>query len=207
MARKRRKAGKPIGGWQIFYGLCVIVYAIYLFSYGYDWTEARLASHENSSVSDMLSEYVGCTVVNLSIVLLALISRRGRLLTAMLFLQTALIFVTAYAARMDIEGWLSSSHARSWWDLHPLGTSDVFLWCGAILMVVSALLAPVLMGMKRTPKPRYSYQWTSSGVPEPLAVFDEPDSPEDTIYEEAAEEPEPAADEPVFEGDLADEPA
>jgi hypothetical protein len=206
MVKKRRKAGKPIGGWQVFYGLCVIGYAIYLFSYGFNWTELRFTAHENSNIDEMLSEYVGCTVVNLAIILLALITRRGRLLTAMLFLQTALIFVTAYAARMDPEGWLDSSRARSWWDLNPVGTSDVFLWCGGVLFVVSALLAPVLMGMKRTPKPRYAFQWVSP-EPENVMIPDEPEPVDELSYEEPVEVPEPVSEEPVFSNDLADEPA
>lgn len=203
MPRRRRRQGKPIGGWQIFYGLCVAVYAIYLFSYGYNWTDLRFTSHEDSSIGDMLSEYVGCTVVNLSIVLLALITRRGRLLTAMLFLQTILIVITAYAARIDMDDWLSSSHARSWWDKNPSMTSDVFAWSGAILLVVSALLAPILMGMKRTPRPRYSAQWASS---EPESV-DAPEPVAEAFLEDAAETSDFLADEPVFDGDLADEPA
>lgn len=203
MARKRRRAAKPLGGWQVFYGLCIIIYAIYLFSYGYNWTELRFTAHEGSSIDDMLSEYVGCTVINLAIALIALVTRRGRLLTAMLFLQTALIFITAYAARMDAELWLASAHARSWWDLNPEKTSDVFLWCGGPLLIVSVLLAPILMGMKRTPRPQYASQWASP-EPETAAVDDTPEPADDLVH---AEPPEPAAEHPVFAGDMADEPA
>ncbi len=198
MARKKRKPKTPIKGLQIFYGLCAVIYAIYLFSYGYGWTELRFQMHEDATVTDLLSEYVGCTVINLAVILFALITRRGRLLTVTLFLQSALIFITAYAMRMDAEAWLASTQVRTWWDQNPGLGSDVFMWCGGVFLVISAILTPALSSLKPTPKPKFVNPWESDAeeLPEEAAAY------EDTTADEA-----PDAAEPVFTDDLTEEPA
>jgi hypothetical protein len=203
MARKKRKPKTQVRGSQIFYGLCAVIYGLYLLSYGYGWTELRFQMHEDATVTDMLSEYVGCTVINLVVILFALITRRGRLLTAMLFLQSALIFITAYAMRMDAEAWLASTRVMTWWDQNPKLGSDVFLWCGGAFLVISAILTPALSSLKPTPKPKYADQWLSPDVEEASTET----SYEPPVHEDAAGDDPPVAEDPIFSGDLADEPA